>query len=417
MLMLSYLQLQKYSRQPKIILRKERGLCRGRMASNSISVLRDNRTLVIASYFDNRVEKLTRVIGIVPHEEVKEHYCWFCCQAADKVYISKAVIDVHADHFGFPYATADLICMEPRNCEPRSVSLNSVPYGDGSRLLRFEIKNRKLESSSVEFTVCISTMFGDYNNILQFIQSMEMYKLLGARRVVIYKNSCSPLMEKVLEFYVAEGTVEIVPWPITSYLSVSTEWKWDPKGNGTQIGYYGQIAALNDCVYRNMYRSRYVLLNDVDEIILPVEHADWKALMESLEKQNPEVGIFLFENHVFPNTVFTSVNIPSWNAVPGVNILQHNLREPDRKEVLNPRKMIVNPRKVVQTSVHSVLQALGDSIEVPMEVAMVHHCRAPWQPDLPREFLIRDTTLWRYNSSLISSVSRVLRNIPLQVVK
>ncbi|XP_042334652.1 beta-1,4-galactosyltransferase galt-1-like [Sceloporus undulatus] len=417
MLTVSYHRIQKYSQLPKIVGEKGKQLCRREVTNNSISVLKDTNALVIAPYFDNREEKLTRIIAIVHHEKVKEHYCWFCCLAKDEVYISKVVINIHSDRFGFPFAVADMVCVEPANCEPRYVALHPFPKGDINLLPWFEIKNRKFETSPVEFTVCISTMFGDYNNVLQFIQSMEMYKLLGMQKVVVYKNSCSQLMERVLDFYVAEGTLEIVPWPITSYLNVSTQWR--SRDDGTQIGYYGQIAALNDCVYRNMYRSRYVLLNDVDEIILPINHTNWKTMMESLEEQNPEDGVFLFESYVFPNTVFTSnsASIPSWNMVPGVNILHHVLREPDRKEVFNPRKMIVNPRKVIQTSVHSVLQAFGDSVKVPMDVAMVYHCRTPLQRSLSRKYLIRDTTLWRYNSSLISKVNQVLQNIPLSLEK
>ncbi|XP_060613366.2 glycosyltransferase family 92 protein F59C6.8-like [Anolis sagrei] len=415
MLTLSYHQIQKYHLLPKTVLRRD--LCRGEVTNNSISVLKGNSTLVIAAYFDNRQEKTTRVIGIVHHEKVKEQYCWFCCPSRDEAYVSKVVTNVHSDRFGFPYAVADMVCMEPTSCDPHYVALHPFPNEDISLSPWFEIKNRKPQAFPVDFTVCISTMFGNYNNVLQFIQSMEMYKLLGMQKVVVYKNNCSQLMEKVLDFYVAEGTLEIVPWPITSYLNVSKEWL--SKDDGTQIGYYGQIAALNDCVYRNMYRSRYVLLNDIDEIILPIKHTNWKAMMESLEEQNPEAGVFLFESHLFPNTIFApdAIDVPSWNTVPGVNILHHIVREPDRKEIINPRKIIVNPRKVIQTSVHSVLQAFGESVEVPMNIAMVHHCRLPHQPSLPQKFLIRDTTLWRYNSLLIHSVSQVLQKISLSPEK
>ncbi|KAJ7308020.1 hypothetical protein JRQ81_008520 [Phrynocephalus forsythii] len=406
-------QIQKYPLLPKTVTLKGDGVCIGSITNNSISSLQDNRILVISPYFDNRVEKVTRVLAIVHHKEAKEPYCWFCCPDSGEIYVSKAVIDVHADRFGFPYAAADLICLEPANCDPRYVALHPFSHSVGSPLQHFEIRNRSPERSPVEFTVCISTMFGGYDNVLQFVQSLEMYAILGMQKVVIYKHSCSQRMDQVLEYYVAKGTVEIIPWPITSYLNVSTEWRF--MGDRTQIGYYGQIAALNDCIYRNMYRTKYVLLNDADEIILPIKYADWRTMMSTLEEQNPESSVFLFENHIFPNTIFTppSVDIPSWRAVPGVNILQHVLREPDRKEVINPRKMIVDPRKVVQTSVHSVLQAFGESVKVPAETAMVYHCRIPLQPHLPREALIQDTTLWRYKSALISRVSQVLEEIGL----
>ncbi|NXC50196.1 GALT1 galactosyltransferase, partial [Penelope pileata] len=387
-------------------------LCRGKPAQNVITPLKDNRTFIISPYFDDREGKVTRVIGIVHHEDVKELYCWFCCQPHGEIKVASAEIDVHSDRFGFPYGAADIVCLEPKNCDPTHVSIHQSPRGNIDQLLRFEIKNRKAEPFSVDFTVCISAMFGNYNNVLQFIQSMEMYKILGVQKVVIYKNNCSQMMEKVLRFYLEEGTVEIIPWPINSHLKVSSKWRF--MQDETHIGYYGQITALNDCIYRNMQRSKFVVLNDADEIILPLKHPDWKTMMSSLQEQNPETGIFLFENHIFPETISTPVfNIPSWNAVPGINILQHVHREPDRKEVFNPKKMIVDPRKVIQTSVHSVLRAYGSSVNVPMDVALVYHCRVPLQSKLPRESLIRDTTLWRYNSSLIMSVNKVLHETVL----
>ncbi|KAL8174345.1 UNVERIFIED_CONTAM: hypothetical protein K2H54_043365 [Gekko kuhli] len=346
----------------------ETKLCRGIFSNSTITPLKDNRTFIIAPYFDNRKNKMTRVISIVHHKDVKELYCWFCRSSSGEIYISKAEISVHSDRFDFPYGATDLECVEPKEWEPHYVSVHWSPKGDIDQLPLFEIRNRDPEGSLVEFTVCISTMFGEYNNVLQFVQSMEMYKILGVGRVVIYKNSCSPLMEKVLDYYIAEGIVEVIPWPIDSYLRVSSYWhhSMDPK----DIGYYGQIAALNDCIYRNMYRSRYVLLNDMDEIILPGKYADWKTMMQNLEQQHPDAGVFLFENHIFPNTVFTlnyKFNTSSWNAIPGVNILQHVLWEPEQKHVVNPRKMIVDPKKVIQTSVHSVLQAYGTYWRKPVE--------------------------------------------------
>ncbi|XP_060106595.1 uncharacterized protein LOC132580004 [Heteronotia binoei] len=402
---ISYFQRAKLS-MPEI------KLCGGIPANNTITPLTDNRTFIIAPYFDNRKNNMTRVIAIVHHKDVKQLYCWFCHPANGRIYISKAEIDVHSDRFDFPYGATDLKCLEPEDWEPRHMSIHWSPTGDIDQLPRFEIRNRDPEGSLVEFTVCISTMFGEYNNVLQFLQSMEMYKILGVGRVVIYKNSCSPLIEKVLDYYIAEGIVEIIPWPIDLHLNVSSRWhhSMDPK----DIGYYGQITALNDCIYRNMYRSKYVLLNDVDEIILPGKYPDWKTMMQDLQEQNPMAGVFRFETHVFPKTVFTltyKFNTSSWNTIPGVNILQHVLREPDRKHIVNPRKMIVDPRKVVQTSVHSILQAYGDSKWIPMDVALVYHCRAPLQENLSRLLLIKDTTLWRYNMSLIGNVSKVLQQI------
>ncbi|XP_066466977.1 beta-1,4-galactosyltransferase galt-1-like [Tiliqua scincoides] len=409
----SYLQIRNTSPVPTSVVH----LCSGTPASGTITPLKSNRAFIVAAYFDNRrnYRNATRLIGIAHHKDVQQLYCRFCCTPDGKVQVTKAEIDIHDDRFGFPYGATDLYCQEPKNCQPRYVSILGSAVDKVDQLPLFEIKNREATDSPVQFTVCVSPMYGEYNNILQFIQSMEMYKILGVDKVVIYKNSCSQLMEKVLDFYVTEGTVEIIPWPIDSYLSVSSYWHHSM--DAKDIGYYGQITALNDCVYRNMYKSRYVLLNDIDEIILPVKHWNWQTMMRELQKQNPRSGIFVFENHIFPKTIFTPislVNISSWSSVPGINILEHVIREPDRKHIMNPSKMIVDPRKVSQTSIHSVLKTYGwHQVHVKKDVALVYHCRIPLQATLPRESLIEDPTIWRYNVSLIENVNHVLQQTVL----
>ncbi|XP_029469163.1 uncharacterized protein LOC115097460 [Rhinatrema bivittatum] len=380
------------------------------IAHGTITPLQNNRIFIIAPYYDYRDEILIRIIAIIHHQDVKELYCWFYCSPRGTISIMTAEIQAHSDRWEFPFVTAHLLCLEPPNCESKYVSVHWSPEGDVDQLPIFEIRNREPAMFSTEFTVCISAMFGHYNNVLQFIQAVEMYKLLGAQKVMIYKNSCSQLMEEILQYYITEGTVEVIPWPINEYLNVSQRWHYsmDPK----DIGYYGQVTALNDCVYRNMYTSKYVALNDIDEIILPLKHHDWKTLVHNLQKENLNAGVFYFENYVFYHHVFDfTFNISSWNTLPGINILQHIKREPVRPLGSGGRKMIVNPRKVNQTSVHYVTLNYGETVNVSSDTAILYHCRKPYQHNVAQESLVKDTSIWKYSSYLIETIEKVLQKI------
>ncbi|XP_073496380.1 uncharacterized protein [Phyllobates terribilis] len=386
------------------------------IAQDTITPLKGNKTFIIAPYYDNREENLVRVLGIVHQAKVKKLSCYFSCYGQKDLVLTEAKIDIHEDHFGFPFGLADIKCYEPPQCQANHMYLDEPSGGGVSSLPRFEIRNRKREEFTANFTVCISTMYGNYGNTLQFIQTIEMYKLLGAQRVTIYLKNCSQQVEKILDYYSKEGTVEVVPWPIEKFLRPSKKWRQDDKDD-KDLGYYGQISTLNDCLYKNMYRSKYVLLNDVDEIILPFENMTWDSMMEKLQRENPDVGVFLFESHNFPQTAVTDENFPdtsSWKDVPGFNLLSHVHREPNRPHVFNARKMIVDPRKVVQTSVHSVLKNYGKTLNVPLRTALVHHCRGPHQPGLNKSLLIDDQTIWKFNVSLIRNVNQVLNQTAFQ---
>ncbi|KAJ6652641.1 hypothetical protein lerEdw1_011236 [Lerista edwardsae] len=379
--------------------------CMGMITNETITVLKNNKILIISAYHDNRQLNLTRLIAIMHYEETQRLYCWFCCSPEGSLIRKRAAVDIHSDRLGFSFATADIVCVEPEDCSPKYVAIQS-PLS-GNEVPRFGIKNRVQKNSfTTEFTVCLSVMFGNYSNVLQFVQTLEMYKILGVQKVVLYMNSCTELMRRFLSIYVAEGTVEIIPWPIDSYFETTSFWQ-DYNG----IKSHGETTVLNDCIYRNMYKSKYVLLNDIDEIFLPIKHQNWKTMMDSLQDKNPGAGVFLFQNYFFPHTVFSSeaaVNISSWNVLPGVNILQHVYREPNVPGVDSPRKMIVNPRKVIQTSFYSVLKGYGGTVEVPTTFATVYRCGKHVGKAVPEKYLIRDTTIWRFHVPLITNVNKII---------
>ena len=122
-------------------------------------------------------------------------------------------------------------------------------------------------------------------------------RLLGVGRVVIYNTSCGPELDRLLQIYSQDGFLEIVQWPIHQHLIPSTGWLFSEHGG--DVHYFGQLATLNECIYRSMERSRYVLLNDVDEIIMPYQHDNLMSMMNMLQEQHPNVGYFssVFRNN------------------------------------------------------------------------------------------------------------------------
>ncbi|XP_024123913.1 uncharacterized protein LOC112143902 [Oryzias melastigma] len=275
-------------------------------------------------------------------------------------------------------------------------------------------KSHDQKERKLNFTVCISTLFGNYNNVLQVAQSLEMYRLLGVDRVVIYKTSCGPDLERLLQSYSQEGFVEMVSWPIDKYLNTSTGWLFSVHGG--DLHYFGQITTLNECMYRSMERSRYVLMNDIDEIIMPYKHDDLVSMMKALEPQFSKVGEFLVENHVFQKKYFDPsgrFHLPQWEKVPGTNILEHIYREePDRK-TSPPQKMIIQPMLVEQISVHKVLKNFGQRYFMPPALCHLIHVRETQRKSLTLKDLHEDRRLWHFQEKLIPNVDKVLKRAGL----
>ncbi|XP_034530397.1 uncharacterized protein LOC117805902 [Notolabrus celidotus] len=359
-----------------------------------------------------------RIIGIFKRDSIKLLYCLFCCEGKISKTVPSNVLQ-HSDNFGYPFTATDVMCPIPEDCDATYVTLQTQP--ERSKALNqmwLPIRNQKTKGKEEKkmqfnFTVCISSLFGDYNNVLQFAQTLEMYRLLGVDRVVIYNTSCGPELDRLLRSYSRTGFVEIVPWPIDMILNPSRGWLFSRSGG--DLHYFGQLTTLNECVYRSMDRSRYVMLNDIDEIIMPYKHNNLMSLMNTLQQQNPKTGVFLIENHIFPKRHFESsgrFHLPQWDGVPGVNILEHIYKEdPDRK-TYHPHKLIVQPRLVEQVSVHEVLKTSGETFHVPPDVCRIIHIRGPLR-GLKFEQLKEDKRLWDFHKKLIPNVDNALKRAGL----
>ncbi|XP_041956268.1 uncharacterized protein LOC121715037 [Alosa sapidissima] len=398
---------------------------RQRAPTDTITPIPGSRHLMVSAFKDHRQGRVIRVISIICRQELQPLYCVLCAnddananadynaitdaKALSRCTTSPAEVDVHSDNFGFPFVTSDVFCTSEslKQATHVSITTNQTVIHNLTFLL---IQNQKVkESFRYNFTICISNLFGEYNNALQFAQTMEVYKLIGVQRVVIYNTSSGPDVEKVLRYYSREGMLEVVPWPIDKFLTPSTGWRYDLHHG--DIHYYGQLTTLNECIYRYMYQSKYLLLNDFDEIIMPYKHASLEKLMDTLQQQHPNAGVFRIENHIFPKTQFEDTGrfrLPQWRRVPGVNILEHIYREPDRKNVFNPTKLLIDPRRVEQTSVHTTLKQFGSDVAVPFDVCRIIHVRVPLQGRLSKDQLLVDKKLWEFEKRLIPSVDLAL---------
>ncbi|KAJ8257081.1 hypothetical protein COCON_G00192330 [Conger conger] len=373
-----------------------------------------SKMLLLNAYYEHRAwNSSVRFITIAWRSEKVDYNCIFSCNKG--LVSSPAKLTAHKTHFWFPYVTADLLCEIPPGCSRRRAAL--TPVGASMVNLTFlQVHNLQYRQSNfpVEFTVCHSTMFNKYNNVLQFVQAMEMYQILGAKRVVLYKTSCSPDMEEVLRYYSDIGLLEIVPWHIDKYIKVSSS--WISSESPGDLHYNGQIPALNDCIYRNMYRTKYLFMQDPDEIIVPLKNVTWHEMFSTLDEKYGSDVSYYFENNVFPTQEFEEsgkFNLSQWAGIPGFNFLQHVLREPIPKRHFTTGKLVVNPRRIFEIGVHTIKRQSHRTVEVPYDLGRLFHIRRRKNTNLKKKDLVMDKTLWRYAPEMIRSVTDALSKMDL----
>ncbi|XP_055769657.1 uncharacterized protein LOC129845776 [Salvelinus fontinalis] len=384
-------------------------------ANETITPVKGSTHLMVSAYQDHREGGATRIIAMVNRDRPMSLYCVLCC-SGHAPQVAPAAVVTHSVHYGYPYVAADMLCLEEPGCHATHVTLGtSLDIQDTLNRTFLSIQNRERREEDFPFylTVCMSSMFGDYNNVQQFVQTMEFYKLLGVRRVVLYLTSCGPDLEKVLQYYAEEGTLEVIGWPINHFLKPSTGWKAQELEGDIHLN--GQLTIMNECIYRNMYRSRYVLLADVDQLLVPASHSSLLPLMEDLQGQHPDAAVFLMETHLFPATAGTATQDHSARRrAPGVDLLDYVYRELILEDAFRSYKMVVNPRLVLQTAMFEVTQSYGDSVRVPSDVCKIMQVKEARRESWTNEQLVLDRRLWEFGDYLVPSVDEVLQKLGIQ---
>ncbi|GAB1608318.1 hypothetical protein Ahia01_001116000 [Argonauta hians] len=264
------------------------------------------------------------------------------------------------------------------------------------------------EEDKKQFTVCLSPLHTEYNNIYELVEWMEINQLFGADYFVFYNSSIGPTARKILNQYTNEGLSEIVQWNIPFEYNLKKE----PFG----IHYHAQLAAINDCLYRNLYKSKYVVFIDIDEIIVPKEQRNWLSLINNI-KHTANIGAYIFRSTFFrkewedTEKKFSGKNIAEKYNLSSLLKLK---REHKIFPVYIRSKTIVNPLKVETVGIHNIWRFRPGYIasEIRTTQGLLHHYRDFENPK-DKNRLYDNSTL-TYKDDILKRITKrwqVLENI------
>ncbi|OWR48650.1 hypothetical protein KGM_203624 [Danaus plexippus plexippus] len=282
----------------------------------------------------------------------------------------KARVKPIRENWNLKYSATYVLCLlrdtgvKPQETVGASVSIvsNTSPNRPPTNLLIVRDTEPK---SGIEETlhVCVKPFHFSYSRDDWLVEWFELNRLLGASHFYMYNESLSSQVTCLLDHYRKQGLVTLLPWklPIVSKIEIRTE---------------GQFAAFNDCLYRSMSTAGWLVVIDVDEVILPRRERTLTALLTSLRASyNPPSkapSAFLFRNAFFylrweddteaPAPLVTSRKTRRWAA-------PHALK--------NRSKYAIRPRDAVELGNHFVWELApgAGSVGVPTERALLHHYR------------------------------------------
>lgn len=155
---------------------------------------------------------------------------------------------------------------------PSTVSIVTQPCDDPTNAFTLE-PTHGAHKYKRTFTICVKDMNFEKDVSQNLVEWIETNKILGVDMIDVYIDRITKESENVLMYYRNQGVVRLFHVPIKHKLEGSL---WQRRRD--------HIVTYNDCLYRNLRESEYIIPLDVDEIILPKVAYTWSELLSRLSK-------------------------------------------------------------------------------------------------------------------------------------
>lgn len=154
---------------------------------------------------------------------------------------------------------------------PSVVSIVTEPCNDPTNA--FRLKPDKENNKTRTFTVCVKDMKFDKDISQSLVEWIEINKILGVDLIDMYVDEVTEETKRVLLHYKDEGLIRLFHVPIKHKSERSL---WQQRRD--------HIITYNDCLYRNIKESEYIVPLDIDEVVLPKIADTWPELLKRLNK-------------------------------------------------------------------------------------------------------------------------------------
>ncbi|XP_078038157.1 uncharacterized protein LOC144470636 [Augochlora pura] len=377
---------------------------------------------VYSAYFDDRVgnagtspgkkQGMVRIISATKTRGPERVWCrfWYRTETGGNVTASVTVaakVKVIRENWNLKYSACFVICPLPKESPatdkvPETVSVVArLKAAPTNRILVQNRPETRAEDKEL-LAVCVKPLHYDYNRVLQLVEFIELHGLLGATHVTLYNDTVGAEAGCALKYYEAKGLVTVLPWHHLDMISQR------------EIRTEGLFAALNDCLYRSMYKYEYVALVDLDEFIIPRHNDTIVDLIRWMGSRinTKSTGAYSFQNAFFYLQWADDPFIVTSRTPIEAGLI--TLRKTRRRAKLHPHKQrskyICRPQNVVEAGNHFVWEFIPGhgTLNVPSDAAILHHYRVCefGGDDCIKTQSVIDRTAYKYKERLSENVAK-----------
>lgn len=242
-------------------------------------------------------------------------------------------------------------CKFPENLHqiPKTVSVSDKLNSTQCVAFTFKVHSTDDIKDMKEYAVCLPPIWGNVLTLTNFIEFIELNRLLGASTFYIYNEDIKPDVLKAVEMYEKQGVVKLILWNLPHFVNYSNN----------EMTYHGQIVHIHECLYRTRGKAKWVGFHDFDEFLVPLHQPTIPSFINVNIKKHDAIGFCLQSTYFPKKLISTQKKLQNETLITQKYLFRQNTIFPKRYR----SKCIVDPRKVFETRIHYLFRIFDFSIQ------------------------------------------------------
>ena len=337
------------------------------------------------AHFDDRVHvkhtPIVRIYAVLEGLRVqKELYCYLWYDSDPHLVIVKkhSIFNLSSNKKIFTinhhqYTQHLISCKGLDSRKPHSISITRSDCATPTTRLPV-LYARTLSQTPHNFAVCTVPQYGSMqdSDVAFFVEWMELNRLFGVTEINIYNSTLklSPRSQRAYQYYKDSGLLNIEQHqtPIERY----------PANKEYDVSQLGLRSSVNDCILRNIYRYKHILILDRDEVIVPRKTDNYGSLLDTVIskdrtfKNAPAISV---RNAFFYRDFDEDLTIDS--ELISMKYRTHKKADnPFTNGNFIPAKSFINPQYCMCAWNHHCLLPWNGKKFIQPDTALVHHYRS-----------------------------------------
>ncbi|EYC22617.1 hypothetical protein Y032_0017g3457 [Ancylostoma ceylanicum] len=322
------------------------------------------------------------------------------------------------DQFYIPNLVSCPIPKRFRSSAELYVSITSEPCRTQRVAVRVHIDRSQGKKDAV--AVCVKGMDFQADISTRLVEWLEAQYLFGVSTVTMYKYTVSKQMQQVLDHFEKQGKLVQIPLTLPGHSPNLPLVRSEYIARNRQQKRRHELIPYNDCLYRHISTHRYILILDIDELIVPLQHDNYADLLANIESSLPTERISSLS---FSNVFKFPAKTADASRPAHMYMMRNTMRSRKTSDHRNYGKSMTNTATVATVFNHFALHRLTPNVSgtmyIPERLGIKLHYKSTCPVEARKECAelqndtVTDHSIDRFADELERRVNRTLLELNL----